>query len=121
MEQQQIEQLKNKLLEEKNRIEKELSDFAKKDDAHIKGNWTTKFPQFGTHTSEQDENEDEVEEYVAELPIEHDLELRLRDINSALEKIEKGEYGKCESGGEDIPFERLQANPEAKTCIDHAK
>lgn len=53
------------------------------------------------------------------------LNLRLRDrerillkkVNKALEKIEKGEYGICESCGEEIGVKRLQARPVTDLCI----
>jgi len=38
-----------------------------------------------------------------------------------LKKIEDGTYGICEVGGEEIPEDRLDANPSARTCIEHAK
>ncbi len=120
MKQVQIEELKNKLIEEKERLEKELSSFAEKN-PKVKGDWTAKFPSFGDHKSEQDENADEVEEYIAEVSEEHILELRLKDVDEALEKIGTDAYGKCSECSEEIPFARLQANPEAKTCIEHAK
>ena len=41
----------------------------------------------------------------------------LEDIDEALTKIEKGDYGKCEECGGDIPVERLEAVPYAKLCI----
>ncbi|MBI4919824.1 TraR/DksA C4-type zinc finger protein [Candidatus Azambacteria bacterium] len=47
------------------------------------------------------------------------LELRLRDVNGALEKIEKGTYGTCETCGAEIPEDRLKANPAAKTDMEH--
>ena len=120
MEQQKLEQFKSKLITEKTRLENDISSIAKKD-PDAKDGWQTKFPQFGSHTSEQDENADEVEEYIVDTSIEHNLEERLNDINAALDKIESGKYGKCEICDKEIPFERLGANPEAKTCIEHAK
>ena len=36
-----------------------------------------------------------------------------------LKKIEDGKYGICESTGEQIPIARLEANPAAKTCMEH--
>lgn len=120
MDKKTLKQLKNQLLEEQKRIQKELADFAVKD-PKIKGDWDTKLPQFGEHASEQDENEDEVEEYEDLLPVEHSLELRLRDINLALDNMQKGTYGICEIGHETIELERLKANPEARTCVKHAK
>ena len=110
-----IDELKLKLEKEKEIIEKELEKFAKRN-PKIKGDWQTVFPQFGTHTSEQDENADEVEEYVTELPIEYSLESRLKDIEEALEKIKKNKYGTCEKCKKAISIQRLNACPEAKLC-----
>ncbi len=41
----------------------------------------------------------------------------LKEIEEALERIDKGEYGKCVSCGEAIPKARLKAIPHAKLCI----
>ena len=54
------------------------------------------------------------------------LELRNRDrerklikkIDEALERIEKGEYGYCDSCGVEIGLKRLEARPTATLCID---
>jgi len=42
----------------------------------------------------------------------------LKKIENALEKIEDGSYGECESCGEDISVARLEARPVAQLCID---
>jgi DnaK suppressor protein len=42
----------------------------------------------------------------------------LGKIDYALEKIESGEYGTCESCGEEIAPARLEARPIALFCID---
>ncbi|HOK35168.1 MAG TPA: TraR/DksA C4-type zinc finger protein [Candidatus Pacearchaeota archaeon] len=116
MEKPLLEELKKKLEEEKEELEKILSSFSEKD-KKITNNWKTKFPQFGQHTSEQDENVDEVEEYTNLLPVEHRLELQLLDVNRALEKIKKGKvYGICEKCGKEIEESRLKIIPETKIC-----
>jgi len=54
------------------------------------------------------------------------LELRSRDregklikkIFEALDRLEEGEYGYCESCGVDIGIQRLEARPTAELCID---
>ena len=54
------------------------------------------------------------------------LELRNRDrerklikkIDDALDRIENGEYGLCESCGIEIGLTRLEARPTATLCID---
>jgi len=43
---------------------------------------------------------------------------RVEAIDVALERFDKGEYGKCEHCGQDIPFERLQALPYTTVCTE---
>ena len=45
---------------------------------------------------------------------------QLGDVEGALAKIERGDYGKCETCGRDIAEARLEAMPAARFCIDHA-
>jgi DnaK suppressor protein len=108
-----IEELKQKLEKEKEILEKELEKFAKKDEKPA-GDWDTKYPQFNGGNLE--EEADEVEEYETLLQIEHSLETKLKDVNLALEKIKKGEYGICEKCGKEIDTERLKVMPEARIC-----
>jgi DnaK suppressor protein len=42
----------------------------------------------------------------------------LSKIQQALQKIEDGIYGECESCGETIGLKRIQARPVAELCID---
>ena len=43
---------------------------------------------------------------------------RRRQVEAALDRIEAGEYGECQSCGEEIGPRRLGAQPEAPLCID---
>ncbi|MGB2762415.1 MAG: TraR/DksA C4-type zinc finger protein [Minisyncoccales bacterium] len=108
-----LQEIKEKLEKEKTAIEKELETFAKKD-PKLKGDWDSLFPKF--NGGDLEEAADEVEEYSTRLPIEFTMELKLKDINSALEKIKKRVYGKCENCGKLISKERLEIYPEARTC-----
>ncbi len=45
-------------------------------------------------------------------------EQQLREIDSALERLESGSYGKCNQCGEPIHPERLLVMPAAALCID---
>jgi RNA polymerase-binding transcription factor DksA len=47
------------------------------------------------------------------------LDIRLEEINDALEKIEENRYGECEICSEDIEEDRLEVNPAARTCKKH--
>lgn len=62
----------------------------------------------------------------ASLESDRNFELRIRDrerkligkIQEALERITEGEFGICESCGEDIGEARLRARPVTTLCID---
>ncbi len=112
--------LKKKLEQEKKRLTKDLSFFAKKD-PNIKGNWMTRFPFLGMNRSHQDESAEKIEEYEKLLSIEHTLESRLKDIEEALEKIKKGAYGQCEKCKKKIEIKRLEVIPEARLCLKCGK
>jgi RNA polymerase-binding protein DksA len=49
-----------------------------------------------------------------------DLRSQLNDVQHALEKLDAGTYGKCETCGEPIADERLEAMPTARYCMTHA-
>lgn len=113
-----LQKLKLKLEKEKTSIEKELKGFAK-EDKKLKGDWDTRFPYFDGEIggARLEKAADEVEEYEANLPIEYTMEIRLRDINLALKKIRKGEYGICEKCKKPINIERLKVYPAARLCM----
>jgi RNA polymerase-binding transcription factor DksA len=118
-----IEELKEKMEKEKANIEKELEKFAKKDE-RVKDDWSTIYPRFNggeSGSAALEKAADEVEEYSTLLPIEYSLELKLKNINLALDKVKKGTYGKCGKCGKEISEERLRAFPEATTCNNNCK
>ncbi|MCX6722857.1 MAG: hypothetical protein NT094_02180, partial [Candidatus Staskawiczbacteria bacterium] len=78
------EELKTKLEEEKKSLEKELETFAKRD-PNLKNNWDTKYPN--REDGDKEEEADEAQEYDNKLSLEYSLELKLKDVNNALEKI----------------------------------
>jgi len=113
-----LKELKEKLEKERAALEKQLKTFATQD-PHLKGDWNSKFPKFDGEFggAALETAADEVEEYTTRLPVEFSLETRLRDINLALEKIEKGKYGKCENCGKEIDEKRLKVYPAARFCL----
>ena len=117
-----LQKLEEKLKKEKQELEEKLKTFAVKD-KKVKGDWDTNFPQYseGGSSSDLDIAAEEVEEYSNLLPVEHVLEIRLENVNSALKKIKTGEYGICEKCGKEIFLERLKISPEAKLCINCKK
>ena len=45
------------------------------------------------------------------------VEKKIEELEEALERAEQGLYGKCESCGDDIPPERLEALPFTTLCV----
>ena len=74
--------------------------------------------EFGSDVDSFDEEADEAEEFSNKLGVQESLKERLQDIEAALDKISKREYGKCEKCGKDIPLEVLRVSPESKLCKD---
>ncbi len=119
MDKKTADKFKKILAERKVKLENELTSFAQKDEK-VKGDYDTRFPDFGT-TQSTDEEALEVATYDSALPVEYALELRLADINKALDKIKNGAYGQCENCAEKMDIRRLEAMPEARTCLDCEK
>lgn len=115
-----LEEQEDKLEKKKKTLEQELGDFARKD-PRIKGNWKTKFPDFGSRTADPSEQTDQIEAYEATLPVEYVLEEELQKINQALEKIKKGTYGTCKNCKKNIRIKRLKVYPEADICMKCTK
>ena len=113
-----LQKLKQRLEEEKSKIEENLKSFAKKDEK-LDYDWDTRFPKFDggeSGGSALEKAADEVEEYSNLLSVEYALEVELKKVIEALEKIKKGRYGICEKCGKEISQARLRAYPQAKYC-----
>ena len=113
------EKLKEMLLTEKEAIENELSGFASKNPV-VKDDWQTHFHKSDSSDT-QDEKARDVTDYEEERAVEQNLELRLKEINETLEKIEKGSYGVCDKCLSPIDQRRLKVIPVARFCVDCAK
>lgn len=108
------EELKQKLLEEKERIEKTLSQT----EANKKGTdreYETKFPEVDR---DEEANADEMDMYENNLAAGEAMKSEIEKIEKALASMDKGTYGFCANCQKEIPLERLRAYPQADTCID---
>ena len=115
MDQSLLNELKLSLEKEKNNLTQELRGIATPD-KNVKGDWDAKYENLGEGW---DENAQEVTEYATRLPLEHQLEIRLQQVELALQKIDEATYGICEKCSQVIDSERLKADPAAATCIQH--
>jgi RNA polymerase-binding protein DksA len=112
-----IEEIKNTLLQEKARIENELSSIGQKDESEG-GKFNVHFPNYG---DEEEDSAVEVADYEANLSIGKRIEKLLRDIETSLERIEKGTYGICKYCQKPIDQKRLLARPTSSSCIECKK
>jgi len=108
---------KAKLEEEKSRLERELASVGSKNPA-VPNDFE---PSNETREDAADpldvaKNAQAFEENEG---IERDLEARYDHVLAALDRIEKGSYGKCSVCGEEIEPARLDADPAATTCVAH--
>lgn len=126
LDQKTLEELKTALEKEKELLLQELKTIATPD-PKVKGDWDTLHTEMGGDevVSEQDleggEEADEVEEDTTNEGIVQNLEVRLQEVNEALERMAEGTYGTDEKTGNPISIERLRANPAAKIELEHKK
>ena len=110
----ELNDLRANLEAERDSLGEELAEHGKS----IGGDWQ------GSSTSkggESDPNDaaDNIEELVTNVPLVEELEKRRREVDKALEKMDKSTYGTCDVCKAEIPTDRLEANPAASTCIKH--
>lgn len=111
------EELKQKLLEEKKRLEENIA----RAETGRKGTdreYETAFPEI---ERDQEQNADEMEMYESNLATDETLKTELQKIDAALLAMEKKTYGICANCQKEIPLERLRAYPQADTCLDCEK
>lgn len=103
-----LKELETRLVEEKNKLAEELKLLEGEDGVEVQ------HPEYG---SDEEENAAEVAEYETNLSIEQGLKKSMRDVQSALKRIEEGTYGLCKYCGNLIPEERLKARPTSSSCV----
>lgn len=118
MKKQTLDDIKQKLLEEKKNLEQELQAFAHRNPKAQTTDYDADFPNIG---DKEDENAAEVAQFSTNLSLENELEKALRDVEAALKLIESGEYGKCKYCSQEIDERRLQARPTSSSCIQCKK
>ena len=72
----------------------------------------------GSPYGKREEEATESFELEKRLSLERQIQEQLADTENALAKIAAGKYGLCESCGKPIEATRLQALPQARTCMN---
>ena len=101
-------------------LESELKTVGRKNPDKA-GDWEAVEGEVVTDTAEEGDVAEGIEQYENNSAVLEQLEIRLNEVKTALEKIEKNTYGVCEVCGEKIEEDRLEANPAATTCKLHMK
>lgn len=105
------------LLQQKEKLVADLGKFAQKD-PHVANEYNTSYSEYG---DDVDENTLEVTEYLANKPVEIQLEKELNDIDKALKSLKAGTYGICKYCKQPIEKKRLLARPTSGACVSCKK
>jgi len=115
-----LNKYKGMLLEERAKLEKELSDLGIMDPET--GDWGAYQKEPGeAGVADKNDAADFDEDFMTRANTLGEIEKRYLDVKNALAKIEKsdGSYGVCEKSGDKIEEDRLEANPAARTSKAH--
>ncbi|MEI8339269.1 MAG: TraR/DksA C4-type zinc finger protein [bacterium] len=105
----------------KNQLEAEMSLIARRNPANPNDWEPIELDGDNNRAVNEDEVADEIESFENNASVLENLEAEYDKVLVSLNKIKDGTYGKCSVGGEDIPVARLEVEPAADTCIEHAK
>lgn len=112
------EYYKELLLSEKKRLLEELPSVGRVNPENP-DDWEGTPGDADTETEDENSLADKLEDFEERSAVEIELESQLILVNKALERVEKGTFGICVVGGEEIEADRLEANPAAETCKKH--
>jgi len=105
--------LRDQLQDERNRVREQLANLGHGASADGDGgalDFDENFADSGQVTAERGEVD----------ALAGNLLEALRDVDDAIAKLERGDYGTCESCGRPIAESRLEAMPSARLCISCA-
>ncbi|MFZ6035658.1 MAG: TraR/DksA family transcriptional regulator [Patescibacteria group bacterium] len=111
-----VDQQRQTLQGEKERLEKQLHGMTG-DDAFNKDKVQVKWDEMG---EKEEDNAVEVAQFQDSISLERNLEEQLERINDALRRLGDRTYGICEVCGNPIEQGRLTANPSAVRCVKDA-
>jgi DnaK suppressor protein len=111
-----LDRFKKRLEEERERLEAQIEDYERVlTEARLTESSSDRSPDPGNAEASSMKLE-----YAKELSIEQNTLDLLSKANRALERIDAGTYGICESCGKAIPVERLDALPYSTLCVECA-
>jgi len=111
-----LERFRKRLEEERERLEEQIADYQRVlEEARLTESSSDRSPDPGNAEASSMKLE-----YAKELSIEQNTLDLLSKANRALERVEAGTYGICETCGKAIPVERLDVLPHSTLCVECA-
>ena len=111
-----LQRFKKRLEEDRERLEEQIADYQRDlEEARLTESSSDRSPDPGNAEASSMKLE-----YAKELSIEQNTLDLLSKANRALERVEDGTYGLCESCGKAIPVERLEVLPYSTLCVECA-
>jgi len=111
-----VERFKRRLEEERERLEEQIEDYERElEEARLTESSSDRSPDPGNAEASSMKLE-----YAKELSIEQNSIDLLSKVSRALDRVNAGTYGICESCGQPIPVERLDVLPYITLCVDCA-
>jgi len=107
--------VKKRLQTERERLEAELRDIMERTSHTSDLEQATELSSYDDHPADL---ASETYEREKDLALESNITDLLEKVNTAIEKIDEGTYGVCDSCGIDINTNRLEALPWASLCLN---
>ncbi|MDP5273173.1 TraR/DksA C4-type zinc finger protein [Chengkuizengella axinellae] len=114
----QLNQLYQQLLQEKNNLEEQLNS---NDHFGLAESQKDTIGELSSYDNHPADLATETYERGKDIALNENVEYQLEDVVAALKNIENEQYGICNTCGKDIPYARLQAVPTTQHCVEHAK
>ncbi len=107
--------IKKRLLAEQERLENELHEIMERTSHSSDLEQVTELSTYDDHPADL---ASETFEREKDLALEGNIQALLEKVNTALEKLDEGTYGVCDSCGVEINASRLEALPWASLCLN---
>lgn len=110
----ELENLRSELLAERERLIRELKALDEITHTNGESGGNHQIPGYSIHLAEYATDNQTIE---TALDLRRIQQERLTQVEEALQRVERGDYGICESCGKAININRLLAKPFARFCV----
>ncbi|MDY7223082.1 yteA family sporulation protein [Halalkalibacterium halodurans] len=114
---QQYAELRERLTERKAALEQRLKQSGELGMQEEKGTLSGSTGELSQYDNHPADTATDLYEREKDIALYEQMSREYEEIKQALDRMENGTYGICERTGEQIPYERLEANPTARTTV----